>query len=102
MVNELKDKAPAVMAMAGPVTAGPLPAPISGDGDVLEPAMAGAPSAPANAASAAQPEAMSALANLGYPPAEAARAVAEALAEIPQAETPDLIRAALRRLAPKG
>ena len=49
-----------------------------------------------------QAEAMSALANLGYGPGEAATAVAEAAGAMPEADTPALIRAALRRLAPKG
>jgi Holliday junction DNA helicase RuvA len=50
----------------------------------------------------AQAEAMSALANLGYAPAEAARAVAEARGEDPEADTATLIRAALKKLAPGG
>ena len=45
---------------------------------------------------------MSALANLGYPPSEAAAAVARALGEDQGAETASLIRAALKLLAPKG
>ena len=47
-------------------------------------------------------EALSALAHLGYAPSEAAAAVAQASGESPGAETPALIRAALRLLAPKG
>ena len=58
--------------------------------------------APAPKASMAQPEALSALANLGYAPGEAASAVAEALGQDPQADTSRLIRAALKLLAPKG
>jgi Holliday junction DNA helicase RuvA len=45
---------------------------------------------------------LSALTNLGYAPGEAAGAVAEAAGADAQAETPALIRAALRLLAPKG
>ncbi len=100
VVNELKDKAPAVMAMGGtfpaPAAAGPVP-----DGPAAAehaPAPAAAP-APGGSA-AAQAEALSALANLGYGPGEAAGAVAEA-AET-ESETPGLIRAALKLLAPKG
>jgi Holliday junction DNA helicase RuvA len=52
--------------------------------------------------SSAQAEALSALANLGYGPSDAATAVARAAEETPEAETPALIRAALRLLAPKG
>ncbi len=100
IANELKDKAPALMGVqsGAPATArqevpeAPLPAPKAGT------------AAPAEAPAAAQavPEAMSALGNLGYAPADAARAVAEAQANAPEADTPALIRAALRLLAPKG
>ena len=94
VVNELKDKAPDVMTMvAGPaevIDTGDTPAPTPA------PPPAAAPAAPA------QSEAMSALANLGYAPAEAARAVAEAKGENPDADTGALIRAALKRLAPGG
>jgi len=41
------------------------------------------------------------LQNLGYGPSDAARAVAEAAGDTPEADTPALIRAALRLLAPK-
>jgi Holliday junction DNA helicase RuvA len=47
-------------------------------------------------------DALSALANLGYGPSDAAAAVAAAAGEAPGADTPALIRAALRRLAPPG
>lgn len=101
VVNELKDKAPGVMAMALPAMA-----PTDGPGAAEGPPPAGldapsvAPPAPAAAASAAA-EAMSALANLGYAPAEAAAAVSAAASEASDADTAALIRAALRRLAPK-
>ncbi|MEL7253183.1 MAG: Holliday junction branch migration protein RuvA [Pseudomonadota bacterium] len=98
VVNELKDKAPQVMAMAGgPV---PTPAPETGTDDVIEPLEGPAP-APV-AAPGAQAEALSALTNLGYAPGEAAGAVAQALGDAPEAETGDLIRRALRLLAPSG
>jgi Holliday junction DNA helicase RuvA len=42
------------------------------------------------------------LANLGYAPGDAARAVAAAAGDTPDADTPTLIRMALKRLAPKG
>ncbi|WP_418594512.1 Holliday junction branch migration protein RuvA [Ponticoccus sp. (in: a-proteobacteria)] len=99
VVNELKDKAPMVMAMgAGAAVAAPSAAP---DADaVIEPA---APVAPAPMPSAsAQAEALSALGNLGYGPGEAAGAVAQAAGEAPEADTAALIRAALKLLAPKG
>ena len=89
VVNELKDKAPGVMAMGG---------------DVVE-AMGDAPAAPAApvtpTSSAAQAEALSALRNLGYAPADAAQAVARAAGAEEGAGTSALIRAALRLLAPK-
>ncbi|RFP90148.1 Holliday junction branch migration protein RuvA [Rhodobacteraceae bacterium 63075] len=97
VVNELKDKAPAVMAM------GAATAPSAGhDDDVIEAAQAPA-AAPAQPApgGAAQSEALSALTNLGYAPGEAASAVAQAAGEAGE-DTAALIRAALRLLAPKG
>ncbi len=97
VVHELKDKAPAVMAMGGAVPAD--------SAALVEPAPAGsagavAPTRPTG--TAAQAEALSALGNLGYGPGEAAAAVAEAANADPDADTAALIRAALRLLAPKG
>ncbi|QFS81608.1 Holliday junction ATP-dependent DNA helicase RuvA [Roseivivax sp. THAF40] len=100
VVNELKDKAPTVMAMG--VAAAPVSA---GDDAVIDPDDAGAApraipaAAPPNAS--AQSEALSALGNLGYNPGEAASAVAQAASDTPDAETSTLIRAALKLLAPK-
>lgn len=79
VVNELKGKAPAMMAMGG-------------SAPVIE-----AVQAPETGAEA---EALSALQNLGYQPADAARAVAEVSAE--GGDTATLIKAALKRLAPGG
>lgn len=95
VVNELKDKGPATMALGGSVRQA------MGDAaaQVIEPELGVTPP-PAPSASA-QAEAMSALQNLGYGPSDAARAVAEAAGDAPEAETPALIRAALRLLAPK-
>lgn len=95
VVNELKDKAPTVMAMGGADLV-PGEAVPTGATDVVEPVMVGPGSGTARS------EALSALANLGYAPGDAAAAVAEALGETPDAETADLLRSALRRLAPKG
>ena len=97
VVLDLKDKAPSVMAMSGTLAEaqGEIPA------EVIEPA-APAPRAAAPAASSAQAEALSALGNLGYAPGDAAAAVAQAAGELPEASTPDLIKAALKLLAPKG
>ncbi|MBT8457376.1 MAG: Holliday junction branch migration protein RuvA [Alphaproteobacteria bacterium] len=95
VVNELKDKAPAVMAMGA--TPGPAAPTLASDDPLIEPA---APPAIRN--DGAQAEALSALGNLGYAPGEAASAVAQAAGDDPSADTPALIRAALRLLAPKG
>lgn len=105
IVNELRDKAPAVMAMAGAGGA-PLAVPaLAGAGTggvaVVEP-LAAAPPAPAGPDRAlVQSDALSALGNLGYAPAEAAAAVTRAAADMPDPTTEALIRAALRALAPK-
>ena len=97
VVNELKDKAPTVMAM------GTTPPPAPDAGEVIEMAAPTPPeAAPAPADPGAQADALSALSNLGYGPGEAAGAVAQSASEAPGAATADLIRAALRRLAPKG
>lgn len=95
VVLDLKDKAPGLMAMGGTV------AQAMGDEspEVIEtPARKAAP-APTPTA---QADALSALANLGYGPGDAAGAVAQAANDDPQADTPTLIRAALKLLAPKG
>ncbi len=99
VVNELKDKAPAVMAMGGaaPATAQDVP-----DFEVVEPIETPAPQVPVSNMGSAQAEALSALQNLGYGPGDAAGAVAQAAGDAPDADTPDLIRAALKLLAPKG
>ena len=111
IVNELREKAPAVMAMAGligttSVTTHTL------DVDEAEAEVVESPDEPAPAKRAprqrepdgvavAQADAMSALGNLGYAPGEAVQAVAQAADANPRAGTAELIRAALRLLAPK-
>ncbi|MGL5009847.1 MAG: Holliday junction branch migration protein RuvA, partial [Paracoccaceae bacterium] len=71
---------------------------------VVEPVRAAprpaSPAVPARGAATA--DALSALANLGYAPVDAAGAVATAAAADPGADTGALIRAALKMLAPKG
>lgn len=103
VVNELKDKAPKVMAMAGNV---PASVDQSTDRDaVIEPIATAKPDLPTAARTgnpAAQAEALSALNNLGYGPGEAASAVAQAMADGSDGDTAALIRAALKLLAPKG
>jgi len=106
IVLDLKDKAPGVMAMGGTIDQA-----MDGPGldAVVEPAEPAAksnktprkPKAPSGAA-AASAGALSALGNLGYGPSDAAAAVAEAAGNNPEAGEPELIRAALRLLAPKG
>ncbi|MHA3913983.1 Holliday junction branch migration protein RuvA [Halovulum sp. GXIMD14793] len=101
VVLELKDKAPSIMALgsqgatqamaadAAPATQTPAP---------VSPAMTDDQT---GASAAAQADALSALANLGYAHGEAASAIAEASGQ--GADTAqDLIRAALKLLAPKG
>ncbi|WP_306153672.1 Holliday junction branch migration protein RuvA [Roseovarius sp. MMSF_3281] len=100
VVNELKDKAPEVMAM-GAAGSAPAQAPAAEPDDVIEPVAALAPAAAAPKGQA-QAEALSALGNLGYAPGEAAGAVAQAAGDAPEASTAELIRAALKLLAPKG
>lgn len=99
VVNELKDKAPAVMAMGGALpaeSAAPVEVIETGGPDAAD-QPTGSPRSPGSAA--AQSEALSALSNLGYSPGEAAGAVAEAAHT--ETETAGLIRAALKLLAPK-
>ncbi len=100
VVLDLKDKAPGVMAMGGTVTE-------AMDGPDLEVVEAAEPAPkrvvkPASGNAAASAGALSALSNLGYGPSDAASAVAEAAASQPEAGEADLIRAALKLLAPKG
>ena len=97
VVLDLKDKAPSVMAMSGTLAE----AHGAAQAEVSETTAAPARRAPA-AASSAQAEALSALGNLGYSPGDAAGAVAQAAGEMGEATTPELIRAALKLLAPKG
>ncbi|WP_324751788.1 Holliday junction branch migration protein RuvA [Roseovarius sp. Pro17] len=97
VVNELKDKAPEIMAMgAGPAVAAP-----AADAGVIEGDAPPAPR-PIPTGPGPQAEALSALSNLGYAPGEAAGAVAQAAGDAPEADVTTLIRAALKLLAPKG
>ncbi|MBJ6370946.1 Holliday junction branch migration protein RuvA [Sedimentitalea arenosa] len=101
IVLDLKDKAPAVMALAGIV-------PTMTEQGASASAVEAAAEAPRQNAAApmadgvAQAAALSALSNLGYAPSDAAAAVAEAAAAGPVAGEAELIRAALKLLAPKG
>jgi len=109
VVHELKDKAPAVMAMGGTLSAA-MGTEVAEPVEVIEdeapkpkrkPRKAAEPTA-AQQSAVAQSDALSALSNLGYAPAEAASAVAQAAQEAPEADTGTLIRQALSLLAPKG
>lgn len=97
VVLDLKDKAPSVMAMSGTLAQ----AQGEAEAEVLEP-IAPMPAAAPSGNASAQAEALSALGNLGYGPGDAAGAVAQAAGEMEGADTPQLIRAALKLLAPKG
>jgi Holliday junction DNA helicase RuvA len=102
VVNELKDKAPKVMAMLNNDSSS-APA-ISELIDVIEPIASAvtevAPNPGSNAS--AQADAMSALSNLGYGSGDAAAAVVKAMTEDNMLDAAGLIRAALKLLAPKG
>ena len=98
VVNELKDKAPKVMAMSGNAAPEPVDVP---EVEVIEPIVA-PKAAPKSTNASAQAEALSALGNLGYGPGDAAAAVMQALGEQPDLDTGGLIREALKLLAPKG
>ncbi|MCQ0092095.1 Holliday junction branch migration protein RuvA [Roseovarius sp. M141] len=98
VVNELKDKAPEIMAMgAGPTVAASEPGGELIEADSPAPPPRAMPSGPGP-----QAEALSALTNLGYAPGEASGAVAQAAGDAPEADVAALIRAALKLLAPKG
>jgi len=110
VVLELRERAASVMALGAGWTlpdgetgrAEPAPDPLIEPSEPPpSPRRASKPAALPDSARASS-EALSALSNLGYAPAEAAAAVAEAAGVAPEAETPALIRAALRLLAPKG
>ena len=97
VVLELKSKAPAAMAMGGGMQAA-----------AAEDAVIETVSAPRAVAAAAlgrasfTADALSALVNLGYGQGDAAEAVSLVAGDNPEAGTGELIRLALRRLAPKG
>jgi len=102
VVNELKEKAPTVMALGSDGTQA-AQGPSAGGPKLVD---TEAPVAPVEVTSsggaAATADAMSALVNLGYGQGDAAGAVAQVSGEMPEATASDLIRAALRLLAPKG
>ena len=102
VILELKAKAPAVMAMGAKLS-------VVAEADdaviesmpVMAPRKTAAPTAgQARAGYAA--DALSALTNLGYSYGDAAQALATVTVDQPEAETADLIRAALKLLAPRA
>ena len=100
VVLELKSKAPAVMAMGAKLASAP------GLDDVIEPvsvrpSVASAPTAAEMRASGSA-DALSALMNLGYGAGDAAQAVATVVAGQDGLDTGQLIRLALKLLAPKA
>ncbi|MEY8830340.1 Holliday junction branch migration protein RuvA [Sedimentitalea sp. XS_ASV28] len=99
VVLDLKDKAPGVMAMGGTMVEA-----VEGPEPVVETerVVAATPAPRPVVTMSAQADALSALSNLGYSPGDAAAAVAEAAGAAPDANEADLIRAALKLLAPKG
>lgn len=99
IVNELKERAPAVMAL-GAAAAQPAMA-TAETMVVVAPETGTAPVTPVQQNAAATAEALSALVHLGYGQGEAAGAVATAAGEGAEG-TQALIRAALRHLAPQG
>lgn len=106
VILELKSKAPSLMAMGAGLAAGAaLDEVIEADPPAAAtPARRAAkPAAPSQAQlrAAASADALSALLNLGYGQGDAAEAVAMVAGESPDADTPALIRLALKRLAPQ-
>jgi holliday junction DNA helicase RuvA len=99
VILELKAKAPGVMAagVSLAVVAGVQDVVI---GDAAPPAASQTPGAAAVRAGAAA-DALSALLNLGYGQSDAAQAVATVAGDQPAADTPTLIRASLKLLAPR-
>lgn len=94
---ELKDKAASVIALGSQGAE----AAVAGDFEVVESAAPVAAAAPVEVGNAgAQADALSALVNLGYGHGDAAEAVARAAGEVPDAAAGDLIKAALKALAP--
>jgi Holliday junction DNA helicase RuvA len=102
-VLELKSKAPSVMAsgvaLSGAATVEviePDPAPTARPAPRRKPEETAARTRAAYTA-----DALSALTNLGYGPGDAAQAIAQVAAEAPEADTAQLIRRALKLLAPR-
>jgi len=102
VVNELKEKAPAVMSLGTEGTQAAKGPSRREDAVIIDDDMPPPPPAAPSGDAAATADAMSALVNLGYGQGDAAGAVAQVSGEMPDATASDLIKAALRLLAPKG
>ena len=97
IVLDLKDKAPILMAMGETNANVSEPASVC---EIIENLVE--IEAPTRSGPSTTADTLSALSNLGYGPADAAAAVAQATFDLPKGETSELIRAALQLLAPKG
>ena len=97
IVVELKDKAAGIIAMGSDAAVVATP----GDFEVVEPMDQPAPVTIDVPAASAQADALSALVNLGYGHGDAAEAVTRASGAAPDAGASDLIKAALKLLAPE-
>lgn len=102
VIIELKDKAPAVMAMGGTLNASLTAPEAVAQSEVIESPRPVVAAAVPSGLAVAQSDALSALTNLGYGPSEAASVIAQIANQTPDVDTQGLIRAALRLLAPKG
>ena len=102
VVNELKEKAPGIMALGGTLSAAQGVVVAEPIDEVIEAPVAASTTPVPQSSASSQSAALSALSNLGYSPSEAASAVATAAGDIPEADEARLIRAALKLLAPKG
>lgn len=102
VILELKTKAPAMMAVGGSLPQAAAAPPVIETEAPQKRRKPAPPPPPVPNRAAFAADALSALLNLGYGQSEAAQAVTTAAGETPEAETPALIRAALKLLAPRG
>ncbi|NPD14590.1 Holliday junction branch migration protein RuvA [Xinfangfangia sp. D13-10-4-6] len=104
VILELKSKAPSLMARGAGLAHGDAPVleePEAAPVPKAAPKATPKPPSEASKRAAFAADALSALANLGYGPGDAAEAVATVSGETPDADTATLIRLALKRLAPR-
>ena len=101
VITELKDKAPKIMAMGGEGSE-IVEADVSMVIDVQTPVETPVITKNQKSEASAQADALSALINLGYGHGDAAGAIAQVTSEIPSSISTEIIKAALKLLAPKG